>query len=125
MSPTAVPVRSLIVARPTAAPTRSAMAVATVPPPTMTPVPAMVVPIATPPSAPGLLQVAVVPWGTVFVDGREMGDTPLDRIPLPAGSHTVRIRHPAFEIVERQVTIAPGQTEKLVVNLPKDARRKP
>jgi len=80
-------------------------------------------PVATP--APGLLQVAVVPWGTVFVDGREVGDTPLDRISLPAGSHVVRIRHPAYEIVERQVTVVPGQTAKLVVNLPRDGRRKP
>lgn len=76
------------------------------------------------PAPPGMLQVAVVPWATISVDGRELGDTPLDRISLPAGSHTVRIRHPAFEVLERQVTIVSGQTEKVVVNLAKDGRRK-
>jgi serine/threonine-protein kinase len=124
-SPTAASAHPRPVARPTAAPTTPVTAVASVAPSSVASAPTAAAPVATPPSAPGLLQVAVVPWGTVFVDGREMGDTPLDRISLPAGSHTVRIRHPAFEVVERQVTIVPGQTERIVVNLTKDGRRKP
>jgi len=63
-----------------------------------------------------MLQVAVRPWGEVWVDGRSVGTTPLDRVTLAAGAHVIRIRHPAYEPVERRVTVRPGQTEKVVVD---------
>jgi eukaryotic-like serine/threonine-protein kinase len=50
--------------------------------------------------APGVLQLAVTPWGQVEVDGRPMGTTPpLTRLTLPAGSHQIVVRNgdsPAF-----------------------------
>jgi hypothetical protein len=70
-----------------------------------------------------LLQIGVIPWGEIRVDGELVGTTPLDRIPLSAGSHTVRIRHPDFEPVEREITIRPDETERLVVNLSKEGKR--
>jgi eukaryotic-like serine/threonine-protein kinase len=52
------------------------------------------------PPAPGVLQLAVTPWGQVEVDGRPMGTTPpLTRLTLPAGSHQIVVRNsdsPAF-----------------------------
>lgn len=78
-----------------------------------------------PPTAPdGSLQVVARPWAEVSIDGRLIGETPLDRIPLPPGPHSVRLRHPAFEPLERAVTIKPGQGVKLVVDLPEEAIRK-
>lgn len=45
-------------------------------------------------SGTGTLQVAVNPWGTVSVDGRSYGTTPLGAISLPAGTHTVVVTNP-------------------------------
>jgi hypothetical protein len=77
------------------------------------------------PADPGLLQVAVIPWGEVSVDGKVIGTTPIDRISLSPGAHLVRVRHPQYEPWERRVTITSGATEKLVVNFPNQGVRKP
>lgn len=76
------------------------------------------------PAAPGLLQVAVRPWAEVSVDGASMGLTPLNRITLSAGSHKVRLTHPAFEPLERTVVVRTGETFKLVVDLTTEGVRK-
>ena len=45
-------------------------------------------------TAPGVLQLAVTPWGQVEVDGRAVGTTPpLARLTLPAGTHQVVVRN--------------------------------
>jgi type II secretory pathway component PulL len=82
------------------------------------------VPPSTVAAEPGQLQVAVKPWGEVSVDGRVIGTTPLDHITLPAGAHVVRVRHPLYEVFERPVTIRPGETAKMVVDLPTQGVRK-
>ena len=64
------------------------------------------------------------PWGEVSVDGRVIGTTPLDHITLPAGTHVVRVRHPLYEVFERPVSIRPGETAKMVVDLPTQGVRK-
>jgi hypothetical protein len=48
------------------------------------------------------------------VDGREVGTTPLDRIPLPAGRHVVGLRHPAYQPAEKEVLITAGDTARLI-----------
>jgi len=73
----------------------------------------------------GLLQIAVRPWGEVTVDSVLVGTTPLDKIPLAAGPHVVRVRHPGYEVLERRVSIQAGQTERLVLDLPSEGTRKP
>jgi serine/threonine-protein kinase len=124
--------------RPSPGPLPTAQVLATPSPaptsvPTPAPTPAPTPPPSTPPSTPaperalgaGLLQVAVRPWGEVAVDGVVVGTTPLDKIAVAAGPHVVRVHHPAYEILERRVSIQPGQTERLVVDLPSEGRRKP
>jgi serine/threonine-protein kinase len=86
--------------------------------------PAVTVPPSTLAAEPGQLQIAVRPWGEVSVDGRVIGTTPLDRITLPAGTHAVRVRHPLYEVWERPVSIRPGETAKMVVDLPTQGVRK-
>jgi hypothetical protein len=61
----------------------------------------------------------------VTVDGRLVGQTPLDRIPLSAGVHRVRIRHPLYEVWERDVTLRSGQIEKVTVDFPATGTRRP
>ena len=103
---------------PPAASAPVAAAAAPAAPPTVT------VPPSTLAAEPGQLQVAVRPWGEVSVDGRVIGTTPLDHITLPAGAHVVRVRHPLYEVFERPVTIRPGETAKMVVDLPTQGVRK-
>jgi serine/threonine-protein kinase len=59
----------------------------------------------------GYLQLGVLPWATVFVDGRPWGETPREKIPLDAGTHGLRLEFPDYEPHEASVTIRPGQTE--------------
>jgi serine/threonine protein kinase len=74
-------------------------------------------PAEAPSAGPGLLQIAVKPWGEVSVDGRVIGQTPLDRMSLPAGSHRVRVRHPGFPLWEKDVVVKAGETTKVLVDL--------
>jgi hypothetical protein len=76
------------------------------------------------PQEPGFLLVAVKPWANVIVDGREAGSTPLEAIALAPGPHIVRINNALFEEIEKRVTIRPGETEKLVVDLTTQGVRK-
>jgi serine/threonine-protein kinase len=121
-------------ATPRVRPTPSAAATPSprAPAPTPAPVAATVAPpspapsvAAAQPAAPGLLQVVVRPWGEVTVDGRVVGQTPLDRMPLSAGVHRVRIRHPSYEVWERDVTVRSGQLERVVVDFPASGLKKP
>jgi hypothetical protein len=96
------------------------LAVTAPPPTTLPPAPS---PAPTPraveavPELPGLLQVAVRPWGEVSVDGKIVGTTPIDRITLGAGVHVVRVKNPAYDVWEGRVVVRPGQTERLIVDL--------
>jgi hypothetical protein len=66
----------------------------------------------------------VTPWAEVRVDGVLIGTTPLDKIEFDAGTHRVRIRHPNYEPIEREVIVYPEKVEKLVVNLRLEGIRK-
>ncbi len=72
----------------------------------------------------GWLQVVVTPWATVTLDGKLLGETPLDKMSLPAGKHTVIVRHPNYEPIEREVAVVADETKKVVVNLRREGVRK-
>ncbi len=58
----------------------------------------------------GLLTLATTPWTTVSLNGRELGTTPLIRVSLPAGTHTLRLQNREAGInTTYRVNIAPGQ----------------
>ena len=52
----------------------------------------------------GSLSINAVPWANVWVDGGEVGTTPLANVPLTIGTHEVVWRHP--QLGERRRTIA-------------------
>ncbi len=57
-------------------------------------------------AAPGLLQLAVTPWGQVEVDGRAIGTTPpLTRLTLPAGAHQIVVRNGDYPAHTVNVTV--------------------
>ena len=62
------------------------------------------------PPPPGVLHLAISPWGQVEVDGVPHGIAPpLTRLSLPAGTHTVTIRNGDLPPLVRSVEIAEGQ----------------
>jgi serine/threonine protein kinase len=71
----------------------------------------------------GHLQLGVAPWADVIVDGVPLGTTPMEPVPLPAGTHTARLIHPDFQPLVRKVTIRPGETTPLRIDLRLDGIR--
>ncbi len=51
------------------------------------------------------------PWANVYVDGKSVGQTPITNLPIPPGSHTIKVVNPDLnqsEVVSIQAK--PGQT---------------
>jgi eukaryotic-like serine/threonine-protein kinase len=56
---------------------------------------------------PGLVQLAISPWGQVEIDGAVVGITPpLNRLSLPGGSHTITIRNGELPALVRTVEVS-------------------
>jgi serine/threonine-protein kinase len=72
----------------------------------------------------GLLQIVARPWAEVSVDGSQVGTTPFRPLKVAAGPHTVIFTHPDYKPFRRQVTVRPGETARLEVNLTWEAFRK-
>jgi serine/threonine protein kinase len=69
----------------------------------------------------GSLRVVAVPWADVTVDGHAVEVGPMRRIPLTAGPHVIRVLHPDYQPLQRKVTIKPGETFTLSIDLVEDA----
>jgi hypothetical protein len=65
----------------------------------------------------GMLSVNASPWAAVSIDRREVGETPLGNLELPAGPHEVVFRHPDFGERRRQITLRAGITTRLSVDM--------
>ena len=64
-------------------------------------------------SGQGVLSVQATPWGTVRVNGHEVGDTP-QSIRLPAGAHRVRIERNGRKITDELVSVKAGKRTKIL-----------
>ena len=64
----------------------------------------------------GSLAVRAHPYAIVYVDGKEQGETPLDKdLELPAGSYTMKLVIPDLsKTVTQQVKIEPGKRTQIV-----------
>jgi serine/threonine-protein kinase len=69
----------------------------------------------------GYLQIVVVPWADVTVDGAAVSTGPLRKIRVSAGPHVVRLVHPDYQPLQRRVTVKTGETVSLTVDLPEEA----
>ena len=69
------------------------------------------------PTPVGHLQLGIAPWADVIVDGVSLGTTPMEPVPLEAGTYTARLVHPDFQPLVRKVTIRPGETTPLRIDL--------
>jgi len=109
---------------PPSMPVASATAAAVPPSP-----PAVAAPATPPPSASpdpdGWLLVLAKPYADVSVDGKPAVQTPLPRMALRPGPHSVVLSHPDYQDFRRKVTIRPGETFLLNVDWGSDGVRRP
>jgi hypothetical protein len=77
------------------------------------------VPAAIAPSATGRVEVTVLPWGTIFIDGgirRRDTDVAFGESLAP-GPHVVRVEHPTLGARERTVHVQAGRTASVTFDL--------
>jgi hypothetical protein len=75
-----------------------------------TPPPVVQTPVPPPAVEQGFLTIDADPAGEVFIDGVDVGSTPLFRQPLKVGKHTVRVEAPGYKTVTQSVQVDPGNT---------------
>jgi hypothetical protein len=107
-----VAARSMIDAQPAAKPKARIAALerkappAAKPAPPETPAPAA--------SGPGRLELAVLPWGEVLIDGKSRGvSPPLRTLEIPPGSHTIELRNSTFPSHVEKIDVKPGEAVRI------------
>jgi serine/threonine-protein kinase len=72
----------------------------------------------------GLLEFRIRPYATLYLDGRQLGHTPVAPVEVEAGTHTIRlINQEAGKDVVRTVDIQPGQSFIFKYNLLEEEQR--
>jgi hypothetical protein len=62
----------------------------------------------------GVIQLNILPWGEVFVDGRSRGvSPPLRTIELPPGPHTVEVRNTSFPTLTQRVDVRASEPVRI------------
>ena len=62
----------------------------------------------------GRLELAIAPWGTVFVDGEERGASPPLRVlDIPSGPHTIVIHNGGFAPHVERVIVRAGEATRI------------
>ena len=64
----------------------------------------------------GALSVNAVPWARIFVDGRNLGNTPRLHLPVDAGRHHIRLVTRSGEVRTRTVDVPAGRDVKVAVD---------
>lgn len=65
----------------------------------------------------GELFVECQPWGKLYIDGQEYGDSPFKPIKLGTGLHSVKLVHPDYPVYFKDVNIEEGRMTNLRVIL--------
>ena len=64
---------------------------------------------------PGLLTISSAPSGArVFIDGQELGETPLVDTPVDAGAHTLALQLDRYQALEQQLDVTGRQVQQLL-----------
>ncbi|MFN2571384.1 MAG: protein kinase [Gemmatimonadales bacterium] len=59
-----------------------------------------------PPAAEGTITIASDPYGEVFIDGSDVGQSPVVDFAVPVGRHTIRIERAGYKTVSEAVQVA-------------------
>jgi hypothetical protein len=66
------------------------------------------------PGEPARVELAVLPWGEILVDGKSRGvSPPLRTLDIPAGSHTIEIRNSTFPSHVEKVNVKAGEAIRI------------
>lgn len=65
------------------------------------------------PSGNGYLNITTIPWSWVYLGRRKLGQTPLARVQVPAGTHRLFFTNPNAGETYRTVKVEPDQVTKL------------
>jgi len=65
----------------------------------------------------GYLKVIAIPWAEVFVDGVALGQTPIAKIEVVAGPHTVVLKNPQLGERTQQIVITAGETNTVRIEM--------
>ena len=65
-------------------------------------------PATQPPAVQGSITVNSDPPGTVFIDGRDVGPTPVVEFSVPVGRHTIRVERAGYKTRSESVDVAPN-----------------
>ena len=117
-TPTATPARPSLTASAPRAPRREVLAARTTRPAPETlkaePAAAPVRTAAPAAAAPGTLQLAILPWGEVFVNGKSRGvSPPLRTVEVPPGTHTIEVRNTSFPTHTQRVEVRSGEPVRI------------
>ncbi|NTX38147.1 protein kinase [Myxococcus sp. CA033] len=72
---------------------------------------------ATPTGEPGFLTLVTEPYAKVYLGGQSLGDTPLFKVSLPSGKHTLKLVDGDGKALKLSVDIKPGDTTAVRVPL--------
>jgi PEGA domain-containing protein len=62
----------------------------------------------------GRVELAVLPWGEVLIDGKSRGvSPPLRTLDIPAGSHTIEIRNSTFPSKVEKLNVKAGEAIRI------------
>jgi hypothetical protein len=61
-------------------------------------------------SGEGILAINATPWANVSIDGRSIGETPLE-VRIARGTYRVRLSHPQLRGTDATVTVTAGKRE--------------
>jgi hypothetical protein len=67
----------------------------------------------------GTVSLNAIPWATVFIDGQNVGDTPIGNLPLTVGPHEVVFRNAELGEQRRTITVTTRAPVRLSVDLTK------
>jgi serine/threonine-protein kinase len=74
----------------------------------------------------GYVSIQATPWAYVYVDGQYCDVTPFHTpLIVPIGSRSIRFQHPSLGEVTRLITVAQGETLRVVVDLRQQANHVP
>ena len=69
----------------------------------------------------GPLVVNATPWGTVYLDGTLIGQTPLTLDKIPTRKHEIKVSKEGYQDFIKTFDMKEGETERIGVRLDKES----
>ena len=67
-------------------------------------------------AAMGVVNIGAIPWATVYVNGKKIGDTPIVPYSVSVGKHQFEFRHPDYKPIKKTITIKKGKNANISID---------